>query len=128
MEQSLSTIADSLRRVQEEGGHGNFVIFTSDEQKGYYIQFAVGRGQKSFWAEAVSNDVLKPDFALGAERIERLKSLGWQSESGRNFFRNDWQASNDEERTQVAEEVVRTLVEVYGYEADQPLDVNLVLE
>jgi hypothetical protein len=88
----------------------------------------VGRGQKSFWAEAVSNDVLKPEFALGAERIERLKSLGWQSESGRNFFRNDWQASNDEERTQVAEEVVRTLVEVYGYEADQPLDVNLVLE
>ena len=128
MEQSILIVSDSLRRVQEEGGRGNFVIFTSDEGKGYYIQFAAARGQTSFWAEAVSNDVLKPEFALDAERMERLKSLGWKGEPGRNFFRNDWQASNDEERTQIAEEVLRTFVEVYGYEPDQPLEVNLVLE
>lgn len=128
VEDTISIIEESLRRIQQEGGRGNFVIFTVDEQKNYYIQISAVCGQPTFSAEAVSNTFLNPEFALDDRQIERLKALGWQANPGHNFFRDDWQAFDVVERTEIAEEVMRTLIEVYVWQPDQPLEIDLVLE
>ena len=120
-------IADALRRIQEEGGENNFVIFTADQERNYYIQFAIGRGQTTFLAEAVSNQFLSPEHALSNEQIARLESMGWDHQEGSNYCRY-WEASSDEERSDIAQEVMRTFIEVYGISPNDPIETKLVLE
>jgi hypothetical protein len=129
MENELAMIAESLRRIQEEGGEGNFAIFTVGAQKNYYVQFQAGRGQMSLYAEAVSNEWLEPEFALSSEQIMHLQSMGWNAPdvSSPNFYR-DWEAVTDEDRLQIARGVMRTFAEVYGWMPGQPIDVELMLE
>ena len=131
MDRDLATIAGSLRRIQDDGGGGSFVVFTLDEEKGYYIQLAVGPREGLLWAEAVSNKFLQPEFALSPERTARLESMGWnaprQSSNFKNFYR-EWEAASDGDRLQIARETVRVMVEVYGWAPGQSLQVELVLQ
>lgn len=125
------TIAESLRRIQREGGGDNFVIFSLDEEKGYYIQAAARSGEPLLWAEAVSNKFLKSEFALDARRMARLQSLGWHAPEEPSKFRNfhrEWAADSDEDRLRVAREMVQVMVEVYGWEPNQLVGVELVFQ
>ena len=128
---SVTTIAECLRRVQEEGGAGSHVVFTLDSRKGYYIQCAAGYGQSLLWAEAVSNEFLEPASALGADRLVRLKSLGWtepQEASRIANFHREWEAGGDQERSRIASEIMRAMIEVYEWVPGQPIQVELVLQ
>ena len=131
IEGNVATIAEYLRRIQEEGDGSNFVIFTVDSRKGYYIQCAAGYGQTLLWAEAVGSDFVEPEYALSSERLARLESMGWnapeESLKIANFHR-EWEAVGDEDRSRVAREIVRAMVEVYGWVPDQPIEVELVLQ
>lgn len=116
-------IAEALKKVQEEGGSGNFVIFETDT---YYIQFAAEKGESRLFGEAVSNEFLPKKHALTDEQILRLTALGWGQEGGQNFSRI-WYTTTDNERTIVAQEVMRAF-EVYGVFSEAELQVNLQLE
>jgi len=129
MDDNLATIATPLRRIQEEGGDGNFVIFVADEEKNYYIQFVAARGAMRLYAEAASNDFVSQGFVLGADQIALLQSIGWEppTYSSPNFHRV-WEAADDNDRLLIANEVMRAFVEVYGLSPNQSLDVKLALE
>jgi hypothetical protein len=128
MDEILSAIVSALRRIQTEGGDGNFVIF-SDEKTGYYIQFAGEKGGRRLYEEAVSNNALMSPLILNQTQIEKLLAMGWTAASpiDINFFR-EWYAESDFERTQIANEVQRTFSEVYLVNFDQEIDIDLVLE
>ena len=122
----LTRIVTALRRITEEGGDGNFVIF---DTKNYYIQFVGSRGHPVLYGEVVSNECLEPAFRLDKSQIAQLLSMGWNPPPSGSFnFRREWEAVNDSERLLIAREVMRALVEVYGFSHDQELIINLVLE
>jgi hypothetical protein len=129
MKDNLKTIINSLKRIQKEGGAGNFVIFTADANKNYYIQFAGEAGSSKLYAEAVSNNYLPPQFRLGEKQIIQLQSIGWNTPppDGVNFYR-EWHAKTDEDRLIIAQEIMHTFVEVYGLNPNQSLNVELVLD
>ena len=122
-------IADALRRIQEEGGEPNFAVFRADEERNYYIQFVTAKGETELFAEAVSNQYLSSEHALSNEQIARLESMGWSldDQENSNYYRL-WEASSDEERSDVAQEVMRTFTEVYCISPDAPIETKLILE
>ena len=125
----LTTIYEALQQLHREGGHSNFVIFTAEHIESYYVQVAGERGGPRLYAEAVSNDFLRPEFALTPKQIAHMRQLGWQlPEQGEGNFFREWQARFDADRRQVAQFILQTLTEVYGVPANEPFDVNLVLE
>lgn len=128
MDEILFTIANSLKRLQTEGGSGNFVVLTADADRNYYVQFAVACGETELYAEAVGNEFLAPAHALRPDQVARLQSMGWCPPAGSPNFSREWQAVDDGDRLAVAREVMRVFAEVYGVEPHQPLQVELVLE
>ena len=124
-EDPSAKIAEFLRLIQEKGREGNFVHFVVDAQKNYYIQFTAECGKTSLYAEAVSNEYLKPEFALTTEQIAHLRSMGWNA-PGPNFYQ-EREAITDEDRLQIAQEVIRALVEVDGWVPGQPVAIELWL-
>lgn len=126
MEQNLEQIADALRQIQEDGGDSNFVVFTADAAKNYYIQFVGELAHDSLFGEAVSNEFLEPPFTLTLSQEARLRELGWQAGEG-NFYQ-EWFASNDEERQEIAQLVMQTFIEVYDISPTQPLEIIVNLE
>lgn len=129
MPDNVARIMTYLQQIQEEGGSNNFVVFVANPEANYYIQFAGEVGQSKLYAEAVSNNFLEPKFKLNDAQISHLETLGWKAPppDGMNFFR-EWQADTEVDRQQIAQEVMRTLTEVYGVAPHQVLGVNLVLE
>ena len=126
-EANVKMIAEHLARIQAEGGKDNHVIFKADEQRDYYVQFAVARGQTKLHAEAVSNHYLPPKFALKDTQTARLVAEGWTLGKEGNYVRH-WEARNDAERLAIAREVMRTLVEIYGLAPDVSIDTELQLD
>ena len=131
---TLFAIAGSLGLILEVGGH-NFVIFTADAEKNYYIQFSHALGEEKVHAEAVSNHFLAPEFRLDSAQIARLKMMGWHppevgpAESGRANFYREWEWTNDDARLRLmALDVMRTFAEVYGYPPDQDISARIKLE
>jgi hypothetical protein len=127
MQDNLTRIATALRRVQEEGGEGNFVIFIADRERNCYVQFATERGNPVLRAEAVSNAFLA-GITLDAGAQAQLQALGWKApetdtHSSPNYFRQ-WRAVNDNDRQRIAREVMRTF-SVYGVDSNQPLTVEI---
>jgi hypothetical protein len=115
--ENLQIIVTSLRRIQEEGGSDNFVIFLIDKEGNYYIQFAGSRGESELHAEAVSNQFLVPKYKLTEGQITLLETIGWNPPSSSpdgspNFYRG-YEASTDNERQIIAHDVIRTMTEVY---------------
>jgi hypothetical protein len=124
----IKSIVTALRRIQEEGGSGNFVIFTAGAKENYYIQFAGGVGEPKLYAEAVSNECLEPALWLNEDQIARLQSMGWNPPTGTPNFHREWQATTDSDRLVIASAVMLTFVEIYGVSPDRELDINLVLQ
>lgn len=132
MNDKLTLIATALQRIQEEGSKENFVIFTADLKKNYYIQFSGEVGQTALYAEAVSNKFLKPEFALTAGQIDTLRSLGWEIPltsvgDSPNFYRR-WEAANDDDRLAIAQIVISTFEAVYHWTPERPLVVDFGLD
>jgi hypothetical protein len=126
---AIESIAACLRRIQTEGGSGNFVTFTAKTRSGYYIQFAGENGSRRLFGEAVSNNCLAPEFALDRTRVLRLENMGWKPPLPDEFnFSHEWQAASDDDRMQIARFVRRTFIESYGLTPYQEMDINLVLE
>lgn len=128
MNDNLVTIVNSLKRIQTEGGSGNFVVLNISTPKNYYIQFTGESGKSKLYAEAVSNNYLQPEFVLSEKQIAQLQSIGWCSPPVDGNFYQEWQARNDEDRELIAEVVMLTFTEVYGLSANQLLDVKLTLD
>jgi hypothetical protein len=53
---NVDQIATALRRLQTEGGEGNFAVFRLDERQNYYIQFAGAPGERKM----MPSDVRSP--------------------------------------------------------------------
>ena len=119
-------ITAQLRKIQEEGGKANHVIFGADALRGYYIQFASGKGKTELDGEAVSNHYLVPKHALDSEQMARMESLGWKIKEKGNYCRT-WPARTDDDRKAIAQTVVRTFIEVYRQPRALSLDTELEL-
>jgi len=129
MPDQLTTIIEALRRIQTEGGAGNFAIIAPAEKAHYYIQFACARGSAQLYAEAVCNDYLDADSALDEMQIARLGSLGWSPPgSGYLNFYREWQAARDDQRQEVAQAARQAFIEVYRITPDSQLNIEMVLE
>lgn len=121
-------IAQNLRKIQKEGGEGNFVIFTANPAANYFIQVAGAKGDDRVYAEAASNQVIAADAQLSAEQTELLQVLGWKSPADEavNYHRT-WQVSTHDARLMAAQAIMRTFVEVYALDAAHALAVDLNL-
>ncbi|MBN1284478.1 MAG: hypothetical protein JXB47_03690 [Anaerolineae bacterium] len=130
MNENIAKIADGLRRIQTEGGGGNFAIVEAYLADGrmYYIQFAGAIRSPDLYAEAVSNVYLDASLRLGNAQIARLQKLGWQPPQGEANFSRTWQAHTDQDREAIAREVMRAFTEVYGVPPGAAVDVHVNLE
>lgn len=140
MADNLAIITEALRDIQQKGGEDNFVIFSANEQEYYYIQFAARCGESRLYAEASSNKWIPETASLSDSQITKLADMGWIHPTNPhrvkmegfvwrspNFFR-EWYCDNDDDRQRVAQEVMRTFVDVYNVSPEKPLEVTLVLE
>jgi len=125
--ENVTLIVEALRRIQLEGGSGNFCIFVADPKANYYIQFAGQPGDAVLYAEAVGNEFLKRRHRLGADQIQRLESLGWNPPYGTPNFHRQWRASDYEDRERIAHQVLETLAQVYAIPAERMLEVIVEL-
>ena len=129
-EHNVTAIAQTLKRIQSEGGQGNFCIFIADADKNYYIQFAARANDAALYAEVVGNQVLKSDAKLTESQHQQLLAAGWHKQSFEvhgNYSR-EWTAFDDADRLSIAEAVMHTLTRIYGVPSDRTIDVNLELQ
>lgn len=125
----VSQIAYALRQVCEEGGQENFAIFEVDKKRNYYVQVAGSCGDPEIYGEAASNNLLTPQDALDEQQIDLLASLGWHPPSPNDLnFYQVWVASSKDAYQPVAYGILQTLIQVYGFSADQEISVNVTLE
>jgi hypothetical protein len=120
-------IADTLKKLQTEGGMGNFAIFKADEKKNYYIQFSGAKGEPSLYAEAVSNDFLQPENKISNEKSQVLLKKGWKSEQGRNY-QKIFPANTDEERKNIEEEILILFRDVYDVENTCKIEEEIIFQ
>lgn len=131
VDDSHRTIAEALRR--HVGELRAYVIFTSDRERGYYIQ-AVGRDQGDsivLHSEAVSDEFLEPQHRLGRSGADTLRSLGWHDPSSESKNLDDptnwWREfviASAEDVEGIAETLSATLRNAYDYDGSE-LDVEL---
>ncbi len=120
-------ISDSLKKLQSEGGMGNFAIFKADDKKNYYIQFSGAKGEKALYAEAVSNDFIKPENKISEGKIQLLQKLGWKTKVGENY-QKVFITSTDEDRKKVEEEMLLIFRDVYGVELQGKIEEEIVFQ
>jgi desulfoferrodoxin (superoxide reductase-like protein) len=126
---NLGMIAQHLGRIQQEGGQDNFVIFESDSRANYFIQFTGQKGDSSLYAEAAGNPVIPKNYRLDQEKLSKLQQLGWEPPLPNSPNHHlQWQANSYNDRLAIAKIVMQTLVDVYGADPEQPLEVNLNLK
>lgn len=120
-------IAQSLKRIQTEGGMANCVVFLADEKKNYYIQFASAKGEKGLRAEAVSNAFLSPKNRLDDVKSAILLDRGWSLQPGSNYVK-DFTAADDGARSAITAEVEAVFRDVYGVDPSAGLKEELILQ
>lgn len=119
MADATSTILENLRRIQTEGGDGNFVIF--ELPSGDYVQFAGENGGTRLYGEASHDEISE------TQRL-KLESLGWQITPDDYNYNREWHTNTESGRKEVVDFVMNTLKTVYGFKATDTLTVNLNLE
>ena len=128
MDDPLTKISNTLGLIQKEGGAGNLAIFIIDGEKNYYIQIKAGKGNPSLYAEAVSNEFLQTEYELNSRQMRRLEKQGWhKSDQSPNFFR-EWRAKDDQDRLEIARDVLETFAAVYGWKPGQDIESQVTLE
>ncbi len=128
MNDPVEKISGMLRRIQEQGGQGNFVVFIADADKNYYVQIMASMEDKRLLAEAVSNEFLEREHKLNPSQIEKMVTLGWIKPGPTPNFHREWKASNDQDRLEISREVRDTFLEVYGWKPGDGIEVELAPE
>jgi hypothetical protein len=128
MTDQLTTIYEALIRLHNEGGTGNFVVFTAHDEKNYYVQVAGEKEGDSLFVEAVGNKSLTTQFRLNEIKINHLMQLGWTGSGEDENFNKTISINSDVDRRNVAEFLYKSLHEVYGLSVTDEMTVNLSLE
>jgi hypothetical protein len=134
--EQIDFITAILGQIQTKGKDGgdNAAILTMDLARNYYVQFAAdhdtrpdGHDVPTLYAEAVGNEALEEKDRLSESQRAKLLALGWQPpHSSPNHFRS-WRATTDEERRTIAEVVLETMEEVYGFDFEEEIRINLLI-
>ena len=124
-----SLIVQNLHKIQKVGGAKNSVIFSADQEANYFIQLAGAKGEITLYAEAASNHVIPEAYQLSRQQENLIEALGWQrpNDEAINYHRS-WQANSHEERLVISQVIMQTFVDGYGFEAGQPLKIDVSLE
>ena len=70
-QESIDAMAEALRRIQQEGGRGNFCVFVADEARNRFIQFAGQAGDAGMHAETCGSKVLRISLVrIACEHVE----------------------------------------------------------
>lgn len=127
---NIQVVASALIRMYIEGGEGNILIITGNEERNYYIQFAGSRGEPFLMCEAVGNKYLLPEHELDHPQIDRLTQMGWEQnpDDPSANLQMVCEVSNDRDRIHLGEKVLQAFNEVYGLAPDCDLDVDIILE
>jgi hypothetical protein len=125
MEENLANMVAALRQIQDDGGDGNFVVFTADPMKNYYILFIGELAEDNLFGEAVSNEFLDWPNELTPAQENRLRALGWQDGEA-NFFQ-EWSAHDDEDREEIAHVIMQTFQDVYNIPSSQDIEITINL-
>jgi hypothetical protein len=112
-----------LEHGERSGFEGQHVIFHGDEERNYYVQFAVDEG--GLFCEAVYNYYLEPENHLTGDQVARLLALGWSppEDEEQNFFRI-FQPTSDEDLRAIVALARRAFIEVYGLPEDAPIGLS----
>jgi hypothetical protein len=119
--QNVRLMATWLKRIQEDGGDANWVVF-ADKQRQVFAQFSGVINRSTLQGEVPG--VTKPPLTAG--QLATLRSLGWEVTSANHY--RDFEARTDGERLAVAQHVMRTLVEVYDVRPDAAIAVTYQLD
>ncbi len=122
-------IGEYLRRLTEEGGSHNFVIFQVG--RCHYVQFAASCGSATMYGEASSGRYCTPGCTCLTTPAQRahLRRLGWHPPTRTtrlNFYRY-WSFISEHDPRTIAETVVATL-EIFGWADGVSAKVNLHLD
>ncbi|HEY9070253.1 MAG TPA: hypothetical protein VIV61_08330 [Candidatus Ozemobacteraceae bacterium] len=137
-----------LKRLQTEGGAGNFLVI-EEPATGYYIQIAGSNGSALLHLEAVGNAYLDVTRRLSPAQHNRLRQLGWSDPAQQrhpgaagslptscgsdpawscpNHF-IDCQVHDGNDREWLARLIMKTFADVYGIGSNASLDLRLNLE
>ena len=122
-ESHLKLILEQIKNVQNHA-EGSFAIFEVDPGKNYYLQI-LNIGDNWIYAEASTATRKKPKNQLSSSQNQKLVELGWMyPTAGEAGYWRDWQLTNDEDRKRVAELLLVTLIEVYGFQISQVINVK----
>ena len=128
MDDPVVMISNMLRRIQDEGCQGNFVIFIANANMNYYIQIIGQKCDTTLFAEAVSNEFLDSKHLLDARHMKKLEELGWNIPGLTPNFHREWIAKDDQDRLEIAKGVMDTFLEVYGWKPSQGIELEFALE
>jgi hypothetical protein len=124
-----SELEAGLRSLRQDGGDGSHLIVSADD---VYVQVALSSEDESAYVEAVSNDFLPDDLQLTDEKINRLKTLGYEAPkedgSGSPNFHQALSVSGASDLSGIVRLVFETLETVYDISPDEELEIDVTLE
>jgi hypothetical protein len=110
-------VFEIVRRVSK--GHDESLMIRSSAHGHPWIQVSRVSGESALLCEGVSNEYLSRFRQLEPGAGAQLQALGWHERLDAPFAR--WvDADTTEQRAQLASELFRTLVEVYGHDGTRP--------
>lgn len=120
-------ILNTIQKLINEGGKGNFAIFYLSET--HYIQIYIRKSVEQAWCEAVSNQFLEGTAQLTDLRIQRLMDLNWNMPSKESpNFHQVHRVDSISSCEALAELLWNTAYNVYECRELQEASLNLVLE
>ena len=122
-------IGEYLRRLTEEGGSDNYVIFQVG--RCHYVQFAASCGAATMYGEASSGRYCTfgcTCLTTPAQRAHLLR-LGWHPPARTKLlnFHRYWSFISEHDQRTIAETVVATLV-LFGWAGGVSAEVKLHLD
>jgi len=121
-------ITAALTRLQKEGLPDSTLTLRPEGLGGAHIRITGQAKRPGLYAEAAGNTLLDAAAQLSSEKLQRFVTLGWMSprrDSG--YYYRQWMAIADDERGRIAEQLVRALTQIYGWDPDSHLEVELNL-
>jgi hypothetical protein len=122
-EKHIDLIKEQIEKIQQHD-RGSFVIFETDARKNYYIQL-LNTGNDTIYAEASTAATRTKKIQLNDSQNHKLVELGWMYPQLNEInYQRDWLLTTDEHRERVAELILVTFMEVYGFETNQAINVK----
>lgn len=125
LQQCEAQLAQNLARLIAEGDSSSFLVV---EAGPVYIQFAVGRGKKEVYCEAVSNQFLPADLRLSDDQVAQLRRLGFQEPGASPNFSRTFSLAEEAEIHELAHLTCQILSSIYNCHSQSPVRFELALE